>query len=119
MKLDKKFLAPFYPFAGFAVAWYCFMPNFILLFSGIVYRSQLAINIKQLINSGKALHYRITQPKTRKYKICEFNAMVELSDKRSPILTSKEPLSNYQELFNIDLSKYFDEKCGEPPKEGT
>ncbi len=46
MKLDKKFLAPFYPFAGFAVAWYCFMLNFTLLFSGGVYRSQLAINIE-------------------------------------------------------------------------
>ena len=51
--------------------------------------------------------------------MCKFNAMVELSEKRSPILTSKEPLSNYPELFDIDLSKYLYEKCGEPPKEVT
>ena len=31
MKINKSFLAPFYPFCGIAVAWYCFMPNIELL----------------------------------------------------------------------------------------
>ena len=44
MKIDKKFLATFYPFADFAVASNCFMPNFTLLFSGGMYRSQFPIH---------------------------------------------------------------------------
>ena len=118
MKINKKFLAPFYPFAGFAVAWYCFMPNFTLLFSGGMYRSQLLIHANFLYKDARYLWKKTTQPKTMKYKECRFYEMRELSKKRSSI-PIKEPISNYPELFNIELSTYLDEKCGEPPKEGT
>ena len=124
MKINKKFLAPFYPFAGFAVAWYCFMPNFTLLFSGGMYRSQLLIHANFLYKDARYLWKKTTQPKTMKYKECRFNEMINFNSKRNEMALSipiEERYKNeeYMALLKIDLPTYLEEKCGEPPKEGT
>ncbi len=124
MKINKKFLAPFYPFAGFCVAWYCLMPNFTLLFSGGMYRSQLLIHANFLINDARYLWKKTTQPKTMKYKECKFNEMINFNSKRNEMALSipiEERYKNeeYMALLKIDLPTYLEEKCGEPPREGT
>ena len=120
MKFNKSFLAPFYPFAGFAVARYCFAPNFKYLTIGGVYRSQLVINIGQLINTGKALHYQITQPKTRKWKMCALNEGWGYIDYIYPdIEQARKEERAATKIRDITLEEYKIMKCGQPPKEGT
>ena len=124
MELDKKFLAPFYPFAGFAVAWYCFMPNFTLLFSGGLYRSQLLLHASSVSWNARYLWKKITQPKTVKYEECRYNTMNNFITKQNEMadkIPFEERYKNkeYMALVQTDLSTYLDSKCGEPPKEGT
>tara|TARA_Y100001978_G_scaffold87476_1_gene78303 strand:+ start:233 stop:595 length:363 start_codon:yes stop_codon:yes gene_type:complete len=120
MKIDKKFLAPFYSFAGFALAWYCFMPNFRYLTRGGVYRSQLVINIGQLINTAKGLHYSITQPKTKKWQMCAINEALGYIDYIYPDREeARKEGRPSTKVSDITLEEYQIMKCGQPPKEGT
>ena len=112
MKINKKFLAPFYPFAGFAVAWYCFMPNFKYLTIGGYYRSQLVIHANFLYDKANYLWRRTTQPKTTIYKKCRFTKMGEY-------IRQKNELAYYDFITLPDMDTYIDNKCGDRPKEGT
>ena len=120
MKINKKFLAPFYPFAGFDLAWYCFMPNFRYLTAGGVYRSQLVINIGQLINTAKGLYYSKNQPKTKKWKMCALNEGWGYIDYIYPDMEeARKEGRPSTKVSEITLEEYQIIKCGQPPKEGT
>tara|TARA_A100001388_G_C28330785_1_gene294306 strand:- start:115 stop:438 length:324 start_codon:yes stop_codon:yes gene_type:complete len=107
MKIDKKFLAPFYPFAGFCVAWYCLMPNFTLLFSGGMYRSQLLIHANFLYKDARYLWKKTTQPKTTKWNQCSLDAGWEYFDLDKKGKTTE------------GMMEYKIKKCGEKPEKGT
>ena len=123
MKINKSFLAPFYPFAGFAVAWYCFMPNLTLLFGNGMYRSQLVIHANFLYKDARYLWRKTTQPKTEQYKLCRYKYSNELLDKgekfqKIPFL---ERMKNeeYIAYTNLNRDVYFETNCGLKPKKGT
>ena len=117
MKIDKKFFAPFYPFAGFVAAWYCFIPNPSILWNTGVFRSQLVINVGQLINTAKGLHYSITQPKTKKWKMCALNEGWGYIDYIFPDMEeSRKEVRAATKVSEITLEEYKIMKCGEAPK---
>ena len=115
-----QFLAPFYPFAGVAFAWYCFIPNFRYLANNGVYRSQLVINVGQIIRMGEALHYSITKPKTKEWRECAFNEGWGYTDYIWPDLDEsiKEGRAPTKRS-DMTLEEYQIMKCGEKPQEGT
>ena len=116
-----QFLAPFYPFAGVAVAWYCFMPNFRYLSNNGVYRSQLVINVGQIIRIGEGLHYSITQPKTKEWKECAINEGWGYTDYLWPDFdeSMKEGRPATKRIDPMTYEEYQIMKCGEKPQEGT
>jgi len=124
MKINKKFIAPFYPFAGIAVAWYCFMPNIELLTGTGVYRSQLLIHTSGLVQELGNIWRYVSQPKTYDWKLCRNKYLKEHLAKTSEFqenIPFGERYKNkeYMELMQIDLPTYLDSKCGDKPKEGT
>ena len=55
------------PFAGVALGWYLFMPNFRYMeMSGGDYKSQFLINLRQLQTISQRVHYRLTTPKAER-----------------------------------------------------
>ena len=70
------------PFAGVALGWYLFLPNFrYMAMSGGEYRSQFLINLRQLQGVAEGLHYRLTTPKeVREYELCRAGALLAFLD---------------------------------------
>ena len=64
------------PFAGVALGWYLFMPNFRYMeMSGGDYKSQFLINLRQVQGIAQGLHYRLTTPKeVREWEQCRLDA---------------------------------------------
>ena len=121
MKINKSFLAPFYPFAGIAVAWYCFMPNIELLTRTGIYRSQLVIHTSGVVQDLGAFWRSVTQPKKTKWNKCRYKYLTENNDKWTELLKIpvRERIDNeeYQALIKIDLKSYINSKCGSTPDE--
>ena len=124
MKINKSFLAPFYPFAGIAVAWYCFMPNIELLTCTGMYRSQLLIHANFVAKDLRYFWRSVTQPKKTKWDKCRYKYLMENNEKwiefnKKNIPLGSERINNkeYQDLIKIDLKSYINSKCGSTPEE--
>ena len=96
------------PFAGVAVGWYVFMPNFRVLALTRQYRSQLLINIQQLTKAGSLLRYELTTPKAEKEWIkCWDEALEEWAS-----WTSADP-----EYGTVTHKELTEANCGPDPSE--
>ena len=68
------------PFAGVALGWYLFMPNFQLLRLGI-YSSQLLIDLRRLQKAADGVKYELTTPQDNKnWNECWSKALGEWAD---------------------------------------
>ena len=97
------------------------MPNFTLLFSGGMYRSQLVIHASGVVQDLGAFWRSVTQPKKTKWDKCRYKYLIEHNDKWTKLLEIpvRERIENeeYQALIKIDLKSYINSKCGSTPDE--
>ena len=95
------------PFAGVALGWYLFLPNFRVLALTGQYRSQLLINIQQLTEAGSNLRYELTTPEAEKEWIkCWRESLNEWGS-----WTSADP--EYGTVTHRELTEA---KCGPDPR---
>lgn len=97
------------PFAGVALGWYLFMPNFRYLEAVGEYKSQFLINLQQVEEIIKAARYRFTTPKeVRDHVACRFEAMSDLVD-----ISLATPLGEYEKV--PDQEQFLFDRCGPDP----
>ena len=99
------------PFAGVALGWYLFMPNFrFMRMSQGEYMSQFLINLRQLQTISRRVHYRLTTPKeVRDWNECRLDAGWNLID-----LQQEGKLT-----WETTLDQYKLEQCGPDPREDS
>ena len=96
-------------FAGVALGWYLFLPNFrYMQMSGGDYASQFLLNLRQLQRFGEGIHYRLTTPKeVRDRKKCRLEAGWAFLD--------IPPEKRWEQKLEYD--QFLLDRCGPAPAE--
>ena len=109
----RRILKTAAPFAGVALGWYFFMPNFRYLGASGEYKSQFLLNLQQVEQMIDGFHYRLTTPKeVRDYSWCRFEAMSDLVD-----ITFATPPEEHQKLPDSD--QFILDRCGPDLREDS
>ena len=95
------------PFAGVALGWYLFLPNFrYMQLSGGDYKSQFLINLEQLRTISSRVQYSLTTPQVVKdWKSCRWEAGKAIWD--LPI----------EKRVQLSFEQWLIDKCGPAPAE--
>ena len=100
------------PFAGVALGWYVFMPNFTYLTTAGIYQSQFLTHLLQVQEIINAAYYRFTTPKELlDHSDCRFDALLDHGE-----IMSATPLEEFEKV--PDLDQFIFDRCGPDPHEG-
>ena len=121
--MNKDLKQGFYIGAGFALAWYCFMPNLNLLFREKIYKSQLIIHSNQLYAEARYFFNRVhnSRPEMIQWQECADYALKDLKRNWRDNINSEgnvfaESIAFlHQQNISINSEEYFEEQCGEKP----